>query len=144
MTQPTSTHGYPLVYLGVNDPRAYGNGNAYEHRLVAERMLGRTLREGEIVRFINGRRRDVRPENLEVVQTHPKVRRRRPSPAQDIALAALRRLGGEATTEQIAEVIGRTNDNTRSTMRQSASMGRARRDRGRWVTVDAGGATNER
>ncbi len=49
-------------------------GGRHEHRDVAERMLERELRPGEIVHHKNGDVRDNRPENLEVMTQADHIR----------------------------------------------------------------------
>ncbi len=48
--------------------RTYRKRNGrHEHRVVAERMLGRTLRKGEVVHHIDGDKRNNDPSNLAVM-----------------------------------------------------------------------------
>jgi len=57
--------GYRLVWMPEH-PDSH-TGRVYEHRLVAEEMLGRRLTRDDIVHHKNGDPGDNRPENLEVV-----------------------------------------------------------------------------
>jgi endogenous inhibitor of DNA gyrase (YacG/DUF329 family) len=67
------TKGYVLAYEPEH-PCATNRGYVYEHRLVMERMLGRSLRSDEHVHHRNGRRWDNRPANLEVMSAREHAR----------------------------------------------------------------------
>lgn len=61
--------GYPVVYKP-NHPRAKSNGYVYEHILVAEKCLGRSLDENEVIHHINENKNDNSPVNLMVFANH--------------------------------------------------------------------------
>lgn len=61
--------------------RGRGSGKGYikvngmhEHRLVAEEMLGRPLRPGEIVHHKDGNKRNNEPDNLEIMTQSEHIR----------------------------------------------------------------------
>lgn len=72
------SNGY-FKRLAPEHPSADSKGYVYEHRLVAEDLLGRRLQSGEIVHHKNGIKTDNRPENVEVLPSfaHHRVRHRR-------------------------------------------------------------------
>ena len=58
-------HGYIYIYEP-NHPNATRGGYVAQQRLIAESMLGRYLKKGEIVHHKNANKHDNRLENLEV------------------------------------------------------------------------------
>lgn len=71
-----ASNGYRLLRVGVSHHLADCRGYAYEHRVVAERKIGRRLNPGEEVHHINGDKLDNRPDNLEAVASrHHHARR---------------------------------------------------------------------
>ena len=60
---PDEREGYIYVYAP-GHPSANNVGYAHEHRLIAERALGRRLKRGEIVHHIDGMKSNNDPSNL--------------------------------------------------------------------------------
>ena len=63
------TNGYQDVYYPEH-PNARGNGSVMVQVLVAEKILGRNLKEGEVVHHIDGNRMNNTKNNLMVFATH--------------------------------------------------------------------------
>lgn len=64
-----ASNGYVLIRVGAGHPLADVRGYAYEHRLVAFAMLGRQLRDDEVVHHRDGNKQNNGWHNLEVL-TH--------------------------------------------------------------------------
>lgn len=71
--------GYVRLYCPMH-PESNTWGYVYEHRVIAEKTVGRRLNKNEIVHHKNGIRWDNRPENLEVMdkRDHGRLRGQRP------------------------------------------------------------------
>jgi hypothetical protein len=60
-------------YIQVNQPehhRASSSGYVYEHTLVAEKALGKSLPFGAVVHHIDSNRQNNNPSNLVICQNH--------------------------------------------------------------------------
>lgn len=58
-----SEHGYVLVHVPEH-PKSFAGGFYYEHRLVAEKKMGRVLQSWETVHHISGNKTDNSWDNL--------------------------------------------------------------------------------
>lgn len=61
-----ASNGYVLIRVGLKHHLADVRGYAYEHRLVAEKILGRRLRRGEQVHHKDKNKANNKPSNLEI------------------------------------------------------------------------------
>lgn len=62
-----ASNGYILIRVGKDHHLADVRGYAYEHRLVAEKKLGRPLAEGEVVHHVDGIKSNNDSANIEVL-----------------------------------------------------------------------------
>jgi hypothetical protein len=76
VSSPKKIVDYYVLVRAPKHPRAVGDGYVYEHILVAERQLKRSLTPDEDVRHINGNTQDNRPSNLEIISTNIDYRAR--------------------------------------------------------------------
>ena len=65
-----ASNGYVLIRVGKDHHLADCRGYAYEHRLVAERLLGRRLRRGELVHHLDENKANNDDSNIVVLGSH--------------------------------------------------------------------------
>ena len=61
-----SSHGYIKILAGKEHHLADINGYVYEHRIVAEQILGRKLLKGEVIHHIDGNTQNNDPLNISI------------------------------------------------------------------------------
>jgi len=73
-----ASNGYILV-KAPEHPLADVRGYVYEHRLVAEQILGRPLRQGEVIHHLDGNKQNNSPDNLRIEHSiaHHRLRHRK-------------------------------------------------------------------
>lgn len=73
-----ASNGYALIKVNKNHHLADTRGYAYEHRIVAEKVLGRELRPGELVHHKDGDKLNNSPDNLTILSGHAEHRKFHP------------------------------------------------------------------
>ena len=88
-------HGYVWVWEPGNPDAVRYKGWVAEHRLVAERLVGRPLTSADEVHHINRIRDDNRPENLEVLDsvTHARITKQQRETDRELLAKYIERFG---------------------------------------------------